>query len=66
MESKIKKLHKGNNRMVSGVCSGIAEFINLDPTVVRVVWVILTVMTGFFPGIIAYILAAVIMPEKMA
>ncbi len=66
MAEKTKRLTKSNNKMLSGVCAGIAEFINLDPTVVRLVWVLLTAMTGFVPGILAYVIAAVIMPEKIA
>lgn len=57
-----KKLLKSNtNKMISGVCGGIAEYINLDPTVVRLLWVVFSFAGG--AGIIAYILAAIIMPN---
>lgn len=52
--------------MISGVCSGLADYVNMDPTIVRFLWIIVTAITGFAPGIIAYIIAAVIIPEKVA
>jgi phage shock protein C len=55
-----KKLYRSNrNKMICGVCAGIGDYINLDPTVVRLLWIIFGV-TGF--GILAYILAAIVMP----
>ncbi len=66
MESKVKKLSKGKNRMISGVCSGLADYVNMDPTIVRFLWIIVTAITGFVPGIIAYVIAAVIIPENVA
>jgi phage shock protein C len=49
--------------MVSGVCGGIAEYLNLDPTVVRLLWVLAAFLTGFIPAIIAYIVMLFIVPE---
>jgi phage shock protein C len=57
-----KKLYKSNtNKMISGVCGGIAEYINLDPTIVRLLWVLFCFMGG--AGILAYIIAAIIIPS---
>ena len=56
-----KKLTKSSNRMLCGVCAGIAEYLGMDPTVIRLLWVILTFCGG--SGILAYIIAAIIMPE---
>ncbi len=57
-----KRLYKSNtNKMIAGVCGGIAEYINLDPTVVRLLWVLFSLMGG--AGVIAYIIAAIIMPS---
>lgn len=57
-----KKLCKSaDNKMVSGVCGGIGEYFGIDPTVVRIGWVIFCALGG--SGILAYIIAAVIMPE---
>ena len=55
-----KKLYRStSNKMVCGVCGGIAEYINIDPTVVRLLWVIFSV---FGVGVFVYIIAAIIMP----
>jgi phage shock protein C len=57
-----KKLYKSqNSKMLSGVCGGVGEYINLDPTIVRLLWTIFGFM-GW--GIIAYIIAAIIIPEQ--
>lgn len=58
----MKKLYKSNNRMICGVCTGIAEYLGIDPTVVRLLWAALG-LTG--TGILLYIIAALVMPENM-
>lgn len=56
-----KRLCKSKtNRMIAGVCGGIGEYLNIDPTVIRLIMVLLG-FTG--TGIVAYIVAAIIMPE---
>ena len=58
-----KRLYKTNqNKLLCGVCAGVAEYINLDPSVVRLLWVLLSCMA--FAGVILYIVAALILPEK--
>lgn len=56
-----KKLTKSSNRMICGVCAGIGEYLGIDPTVVRLLWVVFSVMGG--AGLLAYIVAAIIVPE---
>ena len=57
-----KKLYKSNqNKMIDGVCGGIAEFFGIDPTLVRLAAVLLTCAGG--SGVLAYIIAAVIIPR---
>ena len=58
----MKKLYKSNNRMICGVCASIAEYLGIDPTVVRLIWAALG-LTG--TGILLYIIAALVMPENM-
>ena len=58
----MKKLYKSNNRMICGVCAGIAEYLGIDPTVVCLIWAALG-LTG--TGILLYIIAALVMPENM-
>ncbi len=60
---KDKRLLKSSsNRMISGVCGGIGEFFGIDPTVIRLIWAILT-FCGLGSGILIYIIAAVVIPE---
>ncbi|MGM5483514.1 MAG: PspC domain-containing protein [Nanobdellota archaeon] len=61
---KNKRLFRSKDRMIAGVCGGIAEYFDVDPTVIRLLWVLITIFTGIFTGIIAYIIAWVIIPEK--
>jgi len=58
-----KKLFKSRNRVLFGVCGGIAEFFNIDATIVRILMLVL-VFAGFGSGIIIYIAAAILMPER--
>lgn len=58
-----KRLYKSNeNRMIDGVCGGIAEYLDMDPTLIRLGWVLFCALGG--SGIIAYIIAAIIIPKK--
>ncbi len=51
------------DRKISGVCGGIAEYYGLDSSLVRLGWVVLTVMTGVFPGLIGYFVAGIVIPN---
>ena len=58
-----KRLYRNvNDKMLCGVCSGLADYFNIDPTLVRLAWVILTCFGG--AGIWAYIIAAIIIPKR--
>lgn len=58
-----KKLYKSDtDKKISGVCGGIAEYFEIDSTIIRLAWVAFTVLGG--SGIIAYIIAALVMPKK--
>ena len=58
-----KKLYKSNqNKMIDGVCGGIAEYFGIDPTVVRLIWALFSLMGG--SGILAYNIAAIIIPRS--
>lgn len=57
-----KRLYKSrNNKMICGVCAGIAEYFNIDPSIVRVLWAVLALAAG--TGVLAYIACAIILPE---
>ena len=58
-----KKLYRSeSDRMLCGVCAGIAEYFNLDPTLIRLAWALFCVLGG--SGVLAYILAAIIIPPE--
>ena len=58
-----KRLYKSReNKMIAGVCGGIAEYFDIYPTLVRIGWVIFCALGG--SGFIAYIVAAIIMPSR--
>lgn len=58
-----KKLYRNtDSKIIAGVCSGIAEYAGVDPTVVRILWILFCAVGG--SGILAYIIAAIIMPER--
>ena len=60
---KNKRLYKiANGRKVFGVCGGIAEYFGMDPTIVRLLWILLIFCAG--TGVLAYFVAALIMPNK--
>ena len=58
-----KKLYRSRkNRMICGVCGGIAEYFNIDPTLIRLAWVLFALSAG--SGILAYIIAAIVIPDE--
>ena len=62
MNMKNKRLYKSSvNCMLCGVCGGIAEYFDIDPTLVRLAWIFFGCLAG--SGLLAYILAAWVMPE---
>lgn len=57
-----KKLHKSrHNKMIAGICGGIGEYFDIDPTLIRLGWVLFCAMGG--SGFVAYIIAAIIIPD---
>ena len=58
-----KKLYRSDsNRVICGVCGGIAEYFEVDPTLVRTVWAVVSAFGG--AGLVAYVAAAIIMPKR--
>ncbi len=61
-----KKLFRSaNNRILAGVCGGVGEYLDIDPTVVRVVYVLLSLLTAF-AGLLVYIVLCLIIPARPA
>ncbi|KUO61294.1 MAG: hypothetical protein APF84_11710 [Gracilibacter sp. BRH_c7a] len=58
-----KQLYRSrNNKVIAGVCGGVAEYFEVDPTIVRIAWLLLAFPGGI--GLIAYIICWIVMPEK--
>ena len=58
-----KKLLRSNNRIIAGVCGGLADYFDIDATIMRVIVVLAAVFTGFFPIIVAYVILIFVIPE---
>ena len=60
-----KRLHRSNeNKVIAGVCGGIAEYFDMNPTLIRLAWILFCALGG--SGVLACIIAAIIIPEKTA
>ena len=58
-----KRIYKNREKkMLCGVCAGLAEYFNIDPTIVRVLWAVISF--GYGIGILAYIVCAIVFPDK--
>ncbi|MEQ9103778.1 MAG: PspC domain-containing protein [Rhodothermales bacterium] len=62
MSGKLKK--SSHDKMIAGVCGGIAEYFDIDPTLVRVAYVVLSLLSTGFPGLLIYIILAFVMPDR--
>ncbi|MCR5313162.1 MAG: PspC domain-containing protein [Bacteroidaceae bacterium] len=60
-----KRLTRSNDQLIGGVCSGIAEYFELDPSIIRIAYAALTLFTAGFPGILLYIIMLFVMPKKL-
>jgi len=67
MSEDFKRLYRSREETrVAGVCGGLGVYVGIDPVVVRLLWVAVTCLTGFIPGIVAYVIAWLIVPEEPA
>lgn len=61
----MKRLYRSEtNRVVSGICGGIGEYFEIDPVLIRVIFIFLSCVTGFLPGLIAYGISILIIPAN--
>ncbi|HHT69886.1 MAG TPA: PspC domain-containing protein [Firmicutes bacterium] len=56
-----KRLYRSRDRKLGGVCGGIAEYLGTDPTVIRLIWVLLSLLYG--SGLIVYLVCWIVIPE---
>lgn len=62
-DPKPRRLTRSNrNKMIAGVCGGLAEYLDVDPTVMRVLYILVSIVSAAFPGILAYIILMFLMP----
>lgn len=59
----MKKMYRSSNRILAGVCGGIAEYFDVDPTLIRVVFAVLTLFSAAFPGLLLYIILMILIPN---
>ncbi|WOO43389.1 PspC domain-containing protein [Rubellicoccus peritrichatus] len=62
MPSAEKALKRSSNRVIGGVCGGIAEYYGWDPSILRLVYLIVSIVSTAFPGIIVYIILWIVIP----
>ena len=61
--AKVKRWYRSKkDRMIAGVCGGLADYLGVDPTFVRMLWILITLLYGF--GLLLYLIAWLIVPEK--
>ncbi|MEO9488566.1 MAG: PspC domain-containing protein [Ekhidna sp.] len=59
-----KRLFRSNDRMLGGVCAGIADYIGWDPTLVRIAYIVLSIVSAAFPGLLVYLILWIVIPPK--
>jgi phage shock protein C len=59
-----KLMRSRSDRKIGGVCAGLAQYLDLDTSLVRILWFFITLACGIFPGFVAYVLAWIIIPEE--
>ncbi|MCM1115841.1 MAG: PspC domain-containing protein [Clostridium sp.] len=61
----MKKIYRSkNDRLLSGVCGGIAQYFNCDPTIIRLIWALVSLFSAAVPGVLIYVICLVIIPEE--
>ena len=61
----MKRLYlSSSDKKIAGICGGLSEYFEVDPTIIRLLTVVLAVVTGFFPLLIGYLIAWIIIPKK--
>ena len=60
-----KKLYRSRkNKIIAGIFGGLGEYLNVDPVFLRLIWLLVVILTGFFPGLVAYFIAIFIVPKS--
>lgn len=60
-----KRLYKSNtNKVIAGVIGGVGEYFNIDPTLLRLAYILIAILTAVFPAIVGYLVACLVVPNK--
>jgi phage shock protein PspC (stress-responsive transcriptional regulator) len=59
-----ERLMRSRNRIIAGVCGGIADWLGWDPSLVRILYLVISVLSAAFPGTIVYIILWILMPVE--
>lgn len=63
MTKSPKRLFRSRtNKVFAGVCGGLGEYMNVDPVVIRLMWLLLVIATGFVPGVVVYVISIFLIP----
>jgi len=62
--AKKKLFRKNEDRIMTGLFGGLGEFFSVDPVVLRLLWLFVTVFTGFVPGLVTYLVGSLVVPQK--
>ena len=61
-----KKLYRSHtNKVLAGICGGLGEYLDVDPVVIRLFWLLLVIFSGILPGLVVYLLAILLVPKKL-
>lgn len=64
---KNKRLYRSRtNKIFAGICGGLGDYLEIDPVVLRLLWLLVVVFTGFVPGVLTYIIAILIIPRELS
>jgi phage shock protein PspC (stress-responsive transcriptional regulator) len=64
MDTPKRLTRSRTDRMIAGVCGGLAQYFDLDVSIIRILFVVLTIFTAAFPGILVYIIMWIVVPEQ--
>lgn len=64
MNMTSKKLMRSRNKVIAGVCAGLADYFGWDPALVRVLYLLISIFSAAFPGILVYIILWIVMPQE--
>ncbi len=64
MATKKRLFRSRENKVLAGIFGGLGDYFDIDPTVLRLGWLLVFIFTGIFPGLLAYIVAIIVVPHK--